>query len=447
MPQQHCASAGTHDGTHDGIQDVYHHRLGKALRALKKWKVKCGIEEEANQELGRRLEQSKLAFEEERMKREEAELQLYKMKRKQRHCFSELRRETKEKFVIEGHLQTTMYRVKQLENYWVHNKRKSVNLTTDGPLIAAAPAFSIDELNGYQPCNEEIGRERSFSEDIIFQPLASPKSEGTYSSFSRSSRSSRKNRQETVADAKCNPAYHDRPDAPHSRSSSITSHNGCTIDDSDLGKTLSYSSDSSFKSESQLGRFCWDNNHKVVRDERPPPPEERYTLFPSTGVVQSTHEEEVGYSSFCVNNHKTATTEVFESTYMSPVTSPDGSLANENPEVCGHSSCSVMEQPVIVSREESRLNLGSRDDQRHEATSGCSGSVKSMVTSSETCRNLGMPKTLEEITPLEDSASPLSPLTWHDDSSDSCFEMKGELKQHLLDRLLGLYSSSPYRVL
>ncbi len=283
MPHQHCASAGTHNGTHDGIRDVHHHRLGKALRALKKWKVKCEIEEKANQELGRRLKQSKLAFEEERMKREEAELQLYKMKRKQHRCFSELTRETKERLIIEGQLQTTMDRMKQLEHSWVHNKRKSmINLTTDGPLIAPAPAFSINELNGPQPCNEETHRELSFSEDnVIFQQFASLNSEDTYSSFSSRSRSSVKNRQETLANVKCNPSYHDKPDAHHSRSSSITtSHNDCTIDDSDLGKTLCYSLDtSSFKSGSQPGRFCWDNDHKVVRDERYPLSEERCTLF------------------------------------------------------------------------------------------------------------------------------------------------------------------------
>ncbi len=440
MPQQHCASTACAD---DGIQDVHHHHLGKALRALKKWKVKCGIEEEANQELGRRLKQWKLAFEDERMKREEAESQLSKIKCKQRHCFSELRREKKERLIIEGHLHTMMDRMKQHESDCVHNNRKSVNLTTDRHVLTAAPAFSIDELNGYHQYNEEIGRVRSLREDnSIVQQIASPKSESMCSSFSNSS-CSLKNGRETIADARCNSAYQDKPDMPHSRSSSITSNNGCTFDGSDVGKTLCYSSDSSFKSGPQPDRFCWDENHKARDESSSPPSAERRTLSSSTGVVHSTHEGKVGYSSLYVN-HKKAIPKLFESTYMSPVTSPDVSIANENPEVYGHSSSSVVEQPVIVLPEESRLNLGGRDGESHKAASGC-GSRKPMVTSLETCRNLGMPKTLDEIAPLQNFAAPLSPLTWDDDDlSNNGFEVKGEeLKQHkktpnLLDRLLGL---------
>ncbi len=440
MPQQHCASSACAD---DGIKDMRHHRLGKALRALKKWKVKCGIEEEANQELGRRLKQWKLAFEDERIKREEAESQLYKITRKQHHCFSELRREKNERLIIEGHLHTTMDRMKKPESYCVHNNRKSVNLTIGRHMLTAAPTFSIDKLNGYHPCNEEIGRVRSLREDnSIVQQIASPKSESMCSSFS-SSCCSLKNRRETIADARCNSAYQDKTDMPHSRSSSITSNNDCTFDGSDFGKTLCYSSDSSFKSGPQPDRFYWDENHKARDVSSFPPSAERCTLSSSTGVAHSTYEEKAGCSPLYVN-HKRATPKLFESSYMSPATSPDVSIANENLEVYGHSSSSVVEQPVIVLPEEGRLNLGGRDGESHEAVSGC-GSGKPMVTSSEMCRNLGMPKTLDEIAPFQNFAAPLSPLTWDDDDlSNNGFEVKGEeLKQHkktpnLLDRLLGL---------
>ncbi len=438
MPQQHCAPSCTDDG----IKDVCHYRLDKAIRALRKWKVKCGIEEEANQELGKRLKQWKVAFEDERMKREEAESQLYKIKCKQRDCFSELRREKKERLIIEECLRTTVERMKQLESDCVHNNGKPVNLSTDRRVHAPVPAFSIDKLNGYHERNEEIGRVCNHHEDnSIVRLIPSPKCESVCSSCS--SYSSLKRRRDTIEDARCNPTYQDMP---RSRSSSITSNNGCTFDGSDIGKTLCYSSDSSFNSGSQPDCFCWDEDRKERGVSSFPPSAERRTISSSTGVAHSTYEGKAGCPSLC-SNHTRATPKLFESTYMSPVTSPDVSAANENLEVYGYSSSSVIEQPVIVLPEENRLTLGCRAGESHEPVSGC-GSGKSMATSSEICRNPCMPKAPDEIAPLHSYVTPLSPLTWDgaDDLSKNGFEVKGEeqeQKQHkktpnLLDRLLGL---------
>ncbi len=452
MPQLHRASASTHDGD---IQGVYHHRLGKALRALNKWKAKCGIEKEANQELGKRVNQWKLAFEEERMKREEAELQLYKIKRNQRHSFSELRKEKTERLIIEEHLQTTINRVKQLENDWTHKKNKgeSENVSTDRPLLSTAPAFSIDKLNGYHLYNEKVDREHSSSEDnSIVQQFASPGSESICTNFSNSTSSSRcrisvKNKREILEDAKFNPACHDEPDMPRSRGSSVTSNIG--------GETLCYSSESTSKSGSQPGRFSWNHDNNIVGDERPPPPfAEGYTTFASNGVVVHPTHGEQGIDSSLYVNHERDTNILFESSYISPVTSNDGSIANENnPEVCGQGSCSVVKQPVIVLPEDICQNLGSRNDERsHEAASECSVKPMMVTSSSEACQNPGrLTATLDdEIIPLEEgSIALLSPLTWDDGAtSDNGFKVKGELNQrkkppsHLLDRLLGLYPST-----